>query len=61
MQTKNQFSRIIIFIAFALGLRFLIVGRVLENTEVWWLQATAIILIFYIGIGYVFSCTAKVI
>jgi len=61
MQTKNQFSRIIIFIAFALGLRFLIVGRVLENTEVWWLQATAIILIFYIGIGYVFRGTAKVI
>jgi MFS family permease len=61
MQTKNQFFRILIYVAVALGLRFLIVGRILEGTEVWWLQAVAIVIIFGIGIGYVFRGTAKVI
>lgn len=61
MQTKNQFFKITVYVAAALGLRFLIVDRVLEGTEVWWLQAVAIVLIFGVGIGYVFRGTAKVI
>jgi MFS family permease len=61
MQTKNQFFKILVYIAVALGLRFLIVDKILEGTEVWWLQALAIVLIFGIGIGYIFRGTAKVI
>lgn len=61
MQTKNQFFRILIYVAVALGLHFLIVDRILEGADAWWLQAIAIVLIFGIGIGYVFRGTAKVI
>lgn len=61
MRTKNNFFRILLYITVALGLRFLIVDRILEGTDVWWLQAVAIVLIFGIGIGYVFRGTAKVI
>ncbi len=61
MQTKNQFFRILIYVAVALGLRFLIIDRVMEGTEVWWLQAAIIIFVFCIGIGYIFRGTAKVI
>ena len=61
MQTKNHFFRILIYVVVALGLRFLIVDRILEGTEVWWLQVAAIVLIFGIGIGYVFRGTAKAI
>lgn len=61
MQTKNQFFKILLYITIALGLRFLIVDRVLEKTEIWWLQTAGIILIFSLGIGYVFRGTAKVI
>ncbi|MBI5306024.1 hypothetical protein HZB04_00300 [Candidatus Wolfebacteria bacterium] len=61
MKTKNQFFKILIYITVALGLRFLIVGQILEDTEFWWLQAIAIIIIFSVGIGYVFRGTAKVI
>jgi len=61
MQTKNQFFKILIYVAVALGLRFLIVDRMLEDTGLWWLQAIAIVIIFGVGIGYVFRGTAKVI
>jgi hypothetical protein len=61
MQTKNQFFKIIIYIAAALGLRFIIVDRILNGTEDWRLQSIAIVLIFGVGIGYIFRGTAKVI
>jgi len=61
MQTKNQIFRILFYVAVALFLRFVIVGRLLEGTEIWWLQSIAIILVFGIGIVYVFRGTAKVI
>lgn len=61
MRSRNHFFRIIVFVAVALGLRFLIAGQILEKTEVWWFQAVAIMLIFGVGIGYVFRGTAKVI
>lgn len=61
MKTKNQFIRIIIYVVVAFGLRFLVVDKLLEGTDIWWLQTIAIILIFGVGIGYVFRGTAKVI
>ncbi len=61
MQIKNQFLRITIYIILALGLRFIIVDKFLAGTENWWLQALAILLVFGIGIGYIFRGTAKVI
>ncbi|MBI2042347.1 MAG: hypothetical protein HYT21_01150 [Candidatus Nealsonbacteria bacterium] len=61
MPTKNQFFKIIVYIAIALGMRFLIVDRILESTELWWLQAIVIITVFSVGIGYIFRGTAKVI
>lgn len=61
MKVRNQFFRILIYVAVALGLRFIIVDRILEGTDVWWLQAIAIVLIFGFGIGYVFRGTANVI
>ncbi|MFA6525076.1 MAG: hypothetical protein WCT33_02260 [Patescibacteria group bacterium] len=61
MPSKKKFLRIIFYIAAALVLRFIIVNQVLEATETWWIQAVSIIIIFGIGIGYVFRGTAKVI
>ncbi len=61
MPTQNQFFKIITFVAIALGLRLVLVDRVLESAEVRWVQVIAIILIFGIGIGYIFRGTAKVI
>lgn len=61
MRIKNQFLKIVFFIAVAVGFRFLIVDRILLRTDVWWLQALALILIFGVGIGFVFRGTAKVI
>lgn len=61
MHSKNQFFRIVVYIILALCLRFLIVDRVLEGTDTWWVQAIVIIVVFGVGIGYVFRGTAKVI
>lgn len=61
MKNKNQFFKIIVYIVFALFLRFLLVDRILEKTESSWLQAIIIIIVFAVGIGYVFRGTAKVI
>lgn len=61
MQIKNQVFKILIYVGIALALRFLVVDRMLYATELWWMQALAIFIIFSIGIGYVFRGTAKVI
>ncbi|MFA5886968.1 MAG: hypothetical protein WC863_04340 [Patescibacteria group bacterium] len=61
MLIKNKFAKIIVYIVAALGLRFLLVDKLLDQGGVWWVQALVIGLIFYIGIGYIFSGTAKVI
>jgi len=61
MRTKNQFFRIIIFIILAAALRFVVVDRILDVFSQWWIQALSIIVIFGIGIGYVFFGTADVI
>lgn len=60
-KNKNQFFRIILYIALALSLRFFVLGRMVEGTHMWWVQVIAILLVFGIGIGYVFRGTAKVI
>src|SRR3989339_1773137 len=60
MNPKNQIVRILIFIAVALCLRFVIVERLLFM-DVWWVQMTAILTIFVVGIGYIFQGTANVI
>ncbi|MBI2426663.1 MAG: hypothetical protein HYV34_02350 [Candidatus Kerfeldbacteria bacterium] len=61
MRFKNQFANIGLYVALALLLRFVVVDRVLEAREEWWLQAFAILLIFGVGIAYVFRGTAKTI
>ena len=61
MKNKNQFLSIIVFILLSVGLRFFVVDQILEDGEIWWMQVIAIILIFLVGIGYVFRGTAKVI
>ncbi|MFH0834067.1 MAG: hypothetical protein V2A63_01605 [Patescibacteria group bacterium] len=53
--------KILSYLTLALALRFLIVNEILLPEKVWWLQLIGIILIFGIGIGYVFRGTAKVI
>jgi hypothetical protein len=60
-QTRNQFFRIFIYVIIALLLRFYVVDRVLEKTELWWLQTIVIIVVFSVGIGFIFRGTAKVI
>jgi hypothetical protein len=61
MKIKNQFVKILVYVGLALCLRFLVVNKLLEGSELWWIQAIAIIIIFWIGIGFVFRGTAKVI
>lgn len=61
MKNKNQFLKIIFYVILALVLRFFVIGKILEGTEIWWLQTMVIIVVFGVGIGYVFRGTAKVI
>ncbi|MFH0776651.1 MAG: hypothetical protein V1936_03510 [Patescibacteria group bacterium] len=61
MKNQGQFLKIASYLILALGLRFLVVDRLLANEPIWWLQLLGIALIFGIGIGYVFRGTAKVI
>ncbi|MFA5185954.1 MAG: hypothetical protein WC551_05680 [Patescibacteria group bacterium] len=61
MLVKNQLLKIFTFIALAVSLRFIVVDLWLEGSEEWWMQSLAILVIFGVGIGYVFRGTAKVI
>ncbi len=61
MHINNQFLKITLCGIAALGLRFLIVDRFLLGTQVWWQQCIAIVVVFVVGIGYVFFQTANVI
>ena len=61
MKNKNQFVNILIYVTVALGLRFFIVDQFLEGSEIWWLQVLSILVIFGVGIAYVFRGTANVI
>ncbi len=61
MFLKNQWLKLVAYVVFALGLRFIIVDYMLEGTTEWWIQSLAIMIIFVVGIGFVFRGTAKVI
>lgn len=61
MRNEDQFFKIVSYVALALLIRFFVVGRILETTSLWWLQAIIILVVFGLGIGYVFRGTAKVI
>ncbi len=61
MFLKNQWLKLVAYVVFALGLRFIIVDYMLEGTTEWWIQSLAILIIFVVGIGFVFRGTAKVI
>ncbi|MDQ7815188.1 MAG: hypothetical protein RDU25_05295 [Patescibacteria group bacterium] len=61
MFLKHQLFKIATFVGLALVLRFLVVDHLLEGQSQWWLQVLAILIIFVVGIGYVFRGTAKVI
>jgi len=61
MPNRNQFFKIIVYVALAVALRFFIIDRVLPEAEAWWMQVAIILIIFGVGIGYVFRGTAKVI
>jgi len=60
MLVKNQFVKILLYIALALFLRYAIVTYVLD-VDVWWLQVLGILLILVLGIWFVFRGTADVI
>ncbi|MEI7512559.1 MAG: hypothetical protein WCK01_03820 [Candidatus Uhrbacteria bacterium] len=61
VKSLQQFVRILMYVAVALMLRFLVIDLFLANTEIWWQQAIAIAIVFVVGIGFVFRGTARVI
>ncbi|HCC83713.1 TPA: hypothetical protein DEP96_02600 [Candidatus Uhrbacteria bacterium] len=61
MRINNQFLRILVYVAIAAVLRFVVSDIFLGSSETVWLQILAIVIIFTIGIGYVFRGTAMVI
>lgn len=61
MRLKNQFLKIVFYIAIALFLRFVLVDRVLEVYGQWWIQALTMAVIFILGMVFVFRGTANVI
>lgn len=60
MKNKKRLTQIIIFVLVALALR-LVVNQFLLGTDNWLLQAVAIIIVFAVGMGYIFIGTVKVI
>ena len=61
MKSKNPLFNIFTYVALALCLRFIVVDRILESTQSRLLQAAIIVVVFGVGIGYVFRGTATVI
>ncbi len=61
MRHRDPFFYILGYIAAALILRFFVIDQILPIADTWLLQAGVIILLFVIGIGYVFRGTANVI
>jgi len=61
MSNKNQFLKIISFLALALSLRFWVIDEILFKTNSWLIQTIVILVVFFIGIGYIFRGTSKVI
>ncbi|MFA6161193.1 MAG: hypothetical protein WC766_03365 [Patescibacteria group bacterium] len=61
MKVKDQFFKIILYLIVAGVLKFVIADQILETNHVWWIQALAIVIIFGVGMAFVFLGTAKVI
>jgi len=61
MGGKNQFIKILTCVVLALTVRFFVVDGYLMEAETWWLKALIILLVFVVGIGFIFRTTAKVI
>lgn len=61
MPEKNRFLNIIVFVLLAAFLRFFVIGEVLEKSSDPWIEILAIMIVFGLGIGYIFNRTAKVI
>jgi len=61
MENKKRIFRIISFIAAAFILRFVIVNEMLLGTDSHLVQWLAIILIFAVGMAYIFNGTVKVV
>lgn len=57
----SQMIKIIGFIIVAFFLHFILADQVLAHTEIWWLQIIFLLVIFIVGIGFVFRGTANVI
>jgi hypothetical protein len=61
MQNKNQLSRLVGFVMLAILLRFFVADKIMLGSEDVGMQVLAMLLIFIVGIGYIFAGTAKVI
>jgi uncharacterized membrane protein len=61
MSNKNRLTSILVFVLLAIFLRYYIIGEVLEKSEDIWMEILAIVIVFVVGIGYIFNRTAKVI
>ncbi len=61
MSNKNRLINVLVFVLLAVFLRYYIIGEVLEKSEDMWMEILAIVIVFVVGIGYIFNRTAKVI
>lgn len=61
MANKNQFISILVFVLLAGFLRYYVIGEVLEKSEETWTELLAILIVFAVGIGYIFRRTANII
>jgi len=61
MLVKNQFFKITSYLALALSLRFWVIDEILVKADSWIIKTIVILVVFFIGIGYIFRGTSKVI
>ncbi|MDD3007171.1 MAG: hypothetical protein PHX30_06370 [Candidatus Pacebacteria bacterium] len=61
MQKNNRLLKIFAFVLMATFLRYFVIGEILEKSHDIWMEILAILVVFLVGIGYIFRRTAKVI
>src|SRR3989338_2953089 len=61
MRIKNHFIKLLSYIVFAAFIRFFLIDNILENTDTVWIQVIVMLIVFGVGIAYVFRGTAKTI
>lgn len=61
MKNKNRLFQIVTFVLSALVLRLFVVDELLLGTENHLIQSVAIIIVFAVGMGYIFNGTVKVV